>query len=72
MLREQKFVISTDVLLLKAQLWRGNEIKYGLVSVSITLRDLPLQCLHETVRASVEGSSKTAKLTGPLDYDKYL
>ena len=72
MSREQKFDITTDDVEIKALRWRGNEIKYGLVSVGIPFMDLLLQRLNNALRTSVERSRKTAKLTGPLDYDKYL
>lgn len=54
MSREQKFDVSTDDLDIRALLWRGNEIKYGLVSVGILFIDLLLQHLDNTVGVSVE------------------
>lgn len=71
MSREQKFDVSTDDLEIRALLWRGNEIKYGLVSVGILFKVFLLQHLESTVGVSVEWSCKTAKPTGLLDYGKY-
>lgn len=72
MSREQKFDVSTDDLEIRALLWRGNEINYGLVSVGILFIDFFLQHLYSTVGVSVEWSGKIAKLTRLLDYGKYL
>lgn len=63
MSREQKFDVSTDDLEIRALLWRGNEINYGLVSVGILFIDFLLQHLDSTVGVSVEWSGKIAKLT---------
>lgn len=54
MSREQKFDVSTDDLEIRALLWRGNEIKYGLVSVGILFKVFLLQHLESTAGVSVK------------------